>query len=269
MPTHNKICEGKRMDSLRNTIFFQAIYFISFFALNVNAGTVLGNGGATEFTQQLNHGLLGDQLIKLQTQIEALHDQIRIQDALLKDSEKQGKALNNYQWGNIERDFDELTRIVRMGQGISYTLSSLDEEYRRKYKGFDAFKSQKEPSQKSYDLQYSQWSETNLDTVGGAMKAAHMQSNQFSSEDKILKELQTMSQSAEGRNQALQVGHQIAVQEVHQLQKLRALQLSQMQMQAAFQAQENSEKSYYRANRSDYFSNKTTRNVVLGNGKKY
>jgi P-type conjugative transfer protein TrbJ len=237
--------------------------FVSF------GGTVLGNGGSTEVTQIANNGLLGQELAELVKQLEALNKQIEIQDSILKDTETQGKALDNYQWGNIEKDFDQINKLVRMGQGIAYTLSSVDVEYRHKYKGYDEFQKKKEPNKKGYDAQYSEWSETNLDTVGGAMKAANMQSNQFSSENKILKDLQKMSQTSVGRHQALQVGHQIAVQEVHQIQKLRAIQLSQMQMQAAFQAQENSERSYYRANRSKYFSSQSTDKLILGNGKKY
>ncbi len=253
-------------------IKYDFIYFFTFLVflnLDVNAGTVMGNGGATELTQVANNTVLGEQLLKMEKELTALNDQIKIQESLLDDATKQGKALDSYQWGNIERDFDQLTRIVRMGQGISYTMASVDVEYRNKYKGFDEYKQKKEPYKKRYDAQYSEWSETNLDTVGGAMKSANLQSNQFSSEDLILKELQAKSQSAEGRHQALQVGHQIAVQEVHQLQKLRAIQLSQMQMQAAYQAQENSEKSYYRANRSEYFGSRSTEKVILGNGKKY
>jgi P-type conjugative transfer protein TrbJ len=258
---------GKINKVLKILIYFSICTV--FYNFESQAGTVLGNGGSTELTQIANNTLLGQQLTQMIEQVKNLQQQLEIQDQMLTDTKRQGKSLDNYQWGNIQRDFDQITRIVRMGQGISYTLASVDEEYRRKYKGFDEFKKKKEPYKKSYDSQYSQWSETNLDTVGGAMKAANMQSNQFSSEDRVLKELQTMSQTAEGRHQALQVGHQIAVQEVHQLQKLRALQLSQMQMQAAYQAQENSEKSYYRANRSEYFGNRTTDKVILGNGKKY
>jgi P-type conjugative transfer protein TrbJ len=248
------------------------IYFFSlvvFLNLDVNAGTVMGNGGSTEVTQMANNAVLGEQLRQMIEQVNNLQKQLQIQDQILTDTKRQGKALDNYQWGNIERDFDQLTRIVRMGQGISYTMASVDVEYRNKYKGFDEYKQKKEPYKKRYDAQYSEWSEINLDTVGGAMKSANLQSNQFSSEDRILRELQTMSQSSEGRHQALQVGHQIAVQEVHQLQKLRAIQLSQMQMQAAYQAQENSEKSYYRANRSEYFGSRSTEKIILGNGKKY
>jgi conjugal transfer/entry exclusion protein len=219
------------------------IYFFSlvvFLNLDVNAGTVMGNGGSTEVTQMANNAVLGEQLRQMIEQVNNLQKQLQIQDQILTDTKRQGKALDNYQWGNIERDFDQLTRIVRMGQGISYTMASVDVEYRNKYKGFDEYKQKKEPYKKRYDAQ-----------------------------DRILRELQTMSQSSEGRHQALQVGHQIAVQEVHQLQKLRAIQLSQMQMQAAYQAQENSEKSYYRANRSEYFGSRSTEKIILGNGKKY
>ena len=66
--------------------------------------------------------------------------------------------------------------------------------------------------------------------------AANMQSNQFATEEMTLKQLRTMSQSATGQMQAIQVGSQIAEQQVQQLQKLRQLMMAQLNQQNTYMA---------------------------------
>jgi P-type conjugative transfer protein TrbJ len=49
-------------------------------------------------------------------------------------------------------------------------------------------------------------------------------------EESTMSELRSMSQTADGQMKALQVGHQIAAQQVAQMQKLRGLVSQQMTM---------------------------------------
>ncbi|MGZ7274574.1 hypothetical protein ACXWPL_10080, partial [Streptococcus pyogenes] len=74
------------------------------------------------------------------------------------------------------------------------------------------------------------WSDTNRDTIGGTLKAANLTAEQFSSEESTMSSLRSMSESADGQMKALQVGHQIAAQQVAQMQKLRGLVSQQMTM---------------------------------------
>ncbi|MCY1553457.1 P-type conjugative transfer protein TrbJ [compost metagenome] len=62
-----------------------------------------------------------------------------------------------------------------------------------------------------------------------------------------------MSQSADGQMKALQVGHQIATQQVSQLQKLRGLVSQQMTLMGTWLQSEQTEKDLAQARRQEFF----------------
>ena len=111
------------------------------------------------------------------------------------------------------------------------------------------------------------WNRTSMDTMQGALKSMQLQANLFQDEDATMQALQTMSQHAVGRMQAIQAGNMIAAQQVRQVQMLRQLVMAQMGMQAAFLAGRedklaSQDAAYYR------FMTPASR-PVLGNGERY
>ena len=66
-------------------------------------------------------------------------------------------------------------------------------------------------------------------------------------------ELRSMSQSADGQMKALQVGHQIAAQQVSQMQKLRGLVSQQMTMMSTWLQSEQTDKDLAQARREEFF----------------
>ena len=93
-------------------------------------------------------------------------------------------------------------------------------------------------AERTHYTDYRDWSQTSLDTTRSTMRAAGLQSQQLQDEQTILAALRTMSLTADGRMQAIQVANQIAEQQVEQLMKLRALMLVDLQSKQAFQAQQ-------------------------------
>ena len=81
----------------------------------------------------------------------------------------------------------------------------------------------------NYAQAYTQWSTNALGGIQGALQAANLQSTQFQSEDALFSQLQGLSNGSVGQMQALQVGNMISIQEVQQLEKLRQLQMAQLQ----------------------------------------
>jgi P-type conjugative transfer protein TrbJ len=77
------------------------------------------------------------------------------------------------------------------------------------------------------------------------LKAAGSQSSQITgAEDQLLQTLQSQAESAGGTMQALQVGNEVSLQTVRQLQKLRQLVLADLQLKANFiQTQQDKETS--------------------------
>jgi P-type conjugative transfer protein TrbJ len=160
--------------------------------------------------------------------------------------EKQAQALEvalrdikNYdgsvgQWANIQNLLQQLSNEVKKGQSLAYNMQNLDSLFQQKYPGYAATH--------DYKQSYSIWSQTALDTMRGTLESAGMQSRQFDSEQSALNQLSILSQSANGRMQALQVGNMIATQQVAQSQKLRQLVIAQINAQntyASYQIQKD------------------------------
>ena len=83
---------------------------------------------------------------------------------------------------------------------------------------------------------YQKWSRQNLDNVNSALRAANLQSKYFQTEAQTIKEIERKAQTAEGRDQLLQAGVEIASLQAKQMIQLRQLIASDMQMQAMYQA---------------------------------
>lgn len=66
--------------------------------------------------------------------------------------------------------------------------------------------------------------------------------------------LRSMSETADGQMKALQVGHEIAAQQVAQLQKLRGLISQQMTMMGTWLQTEQTDKDLAQARREKFFS---------------
>lgn len=81
----------------------------------------------------------------------------------------------------------------------------------------------------NYTQAYTQWATNSLGGIQGALQSANLQSTQFQSEDALFSQLQSLSDGSVGHMQVLQVGNMIGVAEVQQLEKLRQLQMAQLQ----------------------------------------
>jgi P-type conjugative transfer protein TrbJ len=178
--------------------------------------------GATETTQWLNHGELINQYLR---QGEQLAEALKQTADMVRNSQQ----LTTQTYGPIAEDLNQLSQIVQGGRALAFSLANLDAAYRERFRGY-AYNA------KAYYSDYRDWSQTSLDTSRSAMRAAGLQSEQLQNEETILASLRAMSNTADGRMQALQVANQIAEQQVEQLMKLRALMLVDLQSKQAFQA---------------------------------
>jgi P-type conjugative transfer protein TrbJ len=175
---------------------------------------------ATEYTQLLNYAELAGQLEKQVLMVENQLNQ-------LADMAKHGITITDQLFGTVASDITNLNRIVQTGQSLSYTMSNLDGSFRLRFPGYS--------SSTNYGQSYQAWSQTSLDSTLGALSAAGLQNSQFNSDAALLQTLQSQSQSAVGRMQAIEVGNQIAENQAEQLMKLRQLMMADMQSKASYQ----------------------------------
>ncbi len=226
-------------------------------ATPVCAGGVTGQ--ATEFTQIANNselislvGKSAEQVNNQITQINQLAEQIQNQLHIYENMLQNTAQLPEHIWGQVENDLKQLQSIAAQGQGIAFSMGNVDDVLGQRFQSFADFKTSL-PNNESFSSTYQNWSTTNRDTIAGTLKAANLTAEQFSSEESTMSSLRSMSESADGQMKALQVGHEIAAQEVGQLQKLRGLVASQMTMMGTWYQSEQTQKDLAQARREEFF----------------
>lgn len=132
-------------------------------------------------------------------------------------------------------------------------MGNADDVLKQRFKSFAELKSTL-PNGESFSSGYQAWSDTNRDTIAGTLKAANLTSEQFENEESTMGSLRSMSQSADGQMKALQVGHQIAAQQVAQMQKLRGLVSQQMTMMGTWYQSEQTDKDLAQVRRQRFFA---------------
>jgi type IV secretion system protein TrbJ len=197
------------------------VLLLLLFMLCSAPGPALAGAFATEVTQILNHAQLvlsyAVQANQLATQIKMLADAVK-------------NTVNNPHqiFWNIQTDLNALAGVVQGGRSMAYSLGNLDAIWHQTYPGYGGY------APTGYYNRYQAWSQTTLDTVAGAMRAAGLQGQQLNSEVSLITNLEAQSQSADGRLLALNVLTQMADQQAQQMQKLRELMLVDMQSKAAY-----------------------------------
>ncbi|MCZ7497407.1 P-type conjugative transfer protein TrbJ [Agrobacterium rhizogenes] len=224
----------------------------------VRAGGVTGE--ATEFTQLANNaelislvGKSAEQVNNQITQINQLAEQIQNQLRIYENMLQNTAQLPTHVWGEVESDLNSLKSIVGQGQGIAFSMGNIDDTLRQRFQSYAELKSGL-PDQASFSTTYQSWSDTNRDTIAGTLRAANLTAEQFSTEESTMSSLRSMSESADGQMKALQVGHEIATQQVAQMQKLRGLVSQQMTMMGTWYQSEQAQKDLAQARREQFFN---------------
>ncbi|MCZ7450240.1 P-type conjugative transfer protein TrbJ [Agrobacterium rhizogenes] len=216
-------------------------------------------GAATEWTQLANNAQLVDllkssglqvdnQLTQITQLAEQIENQLRIYENMLQNTAR----LPDHLWGEVENDLNRLRRIVDQGRSISFVMSNADDVLQQRFKSYADLKT-KLPNAEFSDT-YQSWSDTNRDTIASTLRAASLTADQFGTEESTMAALRAMSQSADGQMKALQIGHQIAAQQVSQMQKLRGLFSQQMTMTATWLQAEQTDKDIAQTRREKFFN---------------
>lgn len=198
-----------------------------------------GVAGATEFTQILNNVQL---MMSYVEQAEQTITQMRQYQTMLQNLQQMAPsttldaaASKLWEDQNMARVFADLRSVVMNGQRASYSLANLDKNFGRKYPGYSGY-----GNGTNYSEAYRDWSDSTLDAVRNSIALVTAHADDFSSEEGMIRELQSKSRSANGQLQALQAGNAVGIQMVGQMQKLRQLHMAQMQSQNAYIAAQQS-----------------------------
>jgi type IV secretion system protein TrbJ len=216
-------------------------------------------GAATEWTQLANNAQLIDllkssglQVDNQLTQITQLAEQIQNQLKIYENMLQNTAQLPDHIWGKVESDLNRLRSMVNQGQSISFSMGNADDVLQQRFKSYADLKTNL-PNAETFSSTYQAWSDTNRDTIGSTLRAASLTADQFDTEEGTMSSLRSMSESADGQMKALQVGHQIAAQQVSQMQKLRGLVSQQMTMMGTWLQTEQTDKDLAQARREEFF----------------
>jgi type IV secretion system protein TrbJ len=154
----------------------------------------------------------------------------------------QGTGLPSSMYGSIAADLRSVVNLYTRSQSLGRHVQNLEASFNREFPGYQAYLNSVAgsalPASSTMPDRYEKWSEQGRDNVRIAMEAANLNTGEFDSEDAQLSRMVARSQSAVGRMQAIQAGNEIASQNVQQLQKLRDLMATQINMQANYMAQQ-------------------------------
>ena len=244
---------------LRNVMFGTAVIAVCALPPGAHAGGGGLTGGATEWTQLLNNGelvsLVGQSTTQIDNQIrqitqlaEQIQNQLRIYQTMLQNTAQ----LPAHVWSDITGDLARLQSVVTKARDISFSMGNADDVLTARFKSYADFKTGL-PSGQSFSSTYRDWSTTNRDTIAGTLAAAGLTAEQFASEGSTMTQLKAMSETSDGQMKALQVGHEIAAEQVAQMQKLRGLVAQQMTMMGTWYASEQANRDLAQARRESLF----------------
>jgi len=146
---------------------------------------------------------------------------------------RNAQRLTGWERQGIQDALLQLDTLAKQGKAIAYGAADLDEQFRAAYQGFAHYRDHPRTGEnrQTYADLYRDWVQRGHDSIRGVLRAAGLQSRQFKTETARMRQLETQLMSAAGTQQALQAGSLIASHQVSQLQKLRQLMMSQMQIQ--------------------------------------
>jgi type IV secretion system protein TrbJ len=177
-------------------------------------------------------------------EVQMIANQVRQLETMVQNTKGLGRGL----W-----DTDAQPRLLRLGavidqeQAIAYTMANVDSLFRQRYPGYRPLT--------DWSSEYELWTRTTLDTLRGTLNSVRLHGEDFATEESRIQALQALSESAEGRMQALQVGNMMAAEELQQLVQLRQLVMAQINAQNVYMAAQTNREAQRAATESEWIRN--------------
>src|SRR5213080_5125640 len=177
-------------------------------------------------------------------EVEMIANQVRQIENMIQNTRNYGRGIF---------DTEALPRLVRLGQvidqeqAIAYSMANIDGLFRQRYPAYRPVT--------DWSREYDTWTRTTLDTLRGTLSSVRLHAGDFATEQVRIQALQAMSDSAEGRMQALQLGNMMAGEQLQQLVKLRQLLMSQINAQNVYMATQTNREAQRAATQSEWVRN--------------
>ena len=197
---------------------------------------------ATEFTQTLNNlellvissieqSILAQEVIQVANQVTMIEGQIRDYVNQIENT----VGVVEQKWGDVTERFRRLRSAYEKAGSLVAKAKNIDVRLKDAFSG-DSLYDGSFLSQLKFGRHYDEWVDATRDTVDTALSAAAVTMEDVNNEADLLVELEEMSKTAVGRQQALEVGNQLAGSLARQMGQLRGLVAAQTESMAVFQA---------------------------------
>lgn len=209
----------------------------------------------------VNHALnYAEHFSQTLNQIEQINNQI----AQLEAMDRNSAPLSQFEWENIEHSLQQLLASIQQVDSITYDLDSSEEQLEGIWT-YDQYNGMTISSREENEERIGQWSKVQINTFKNTIRALREQFRQIKGvENTLIAALQDASHHTEGRMEALQVGHQISVAQIRQMQKNRLLLMDLNNTIASYYALEESRKAAERADMKQRTQLPT--NINISNG---
>ena len=216
-------------------------------AISLNTPVMAGAAiGATEPTQWLNNIQL---VISYIEHAENLAE--NAQNNILKVENMARDYLQPIY--NVKTTIDDVRDTVKQGLSIAYSVQNLDQVFVDRYKDFDDFMAADYDRIKWVE-DIRQWTETTEDSIESALTAAGIQMESIDQEDQIMQQIyDKIDGGGEGHQKALDAANEISMMTAKQMQSLRQLVATDMQIKGAYYQQQTAIRKATEAAASEYF----------------
>ena len=198
---------------------------------------------ATERTQAATLGivtLLSTVTATITGVVEDIEGLERRAGALINDIP--GLAENIPIVGDVFEIFDDIEEVIEAGTGLAYSAGDLEDFMKERFDTYEDYLTAiREDAAEDGGIirerfveRFEEWNNGHRDALRNIMKAHGVHADQLETAEDRLDTLATMSRTSQGRMQAIQIGHQIAIEEVKQMHTLRELLMEQSNLHASY-----------------------------------
>lgn len=198
---------------------------------------------------------LPEQIVQEATQVEQLSNIVtQVQQGFqsLYNQAMNLKSLAQNPVPNLAPLMSQLIGAVQQGTNLSYAGQNITAQFQSLFPSW-------QPGQ-DYSQQYQNWQNTTQANWQNELSAAGLQAQNFTNENQALNSSLALSQSAQGRMQAIQAGNQISAMLVQQIQELRQLIMNEQQSQVTYKMQQ------LKAEQAANQQSQSTMNTFVGSG---
>lgn len=183
-----------------------------------------------------------EQVAAVANQVTSLEHQVESIGYQLQNLQK----IDVSDWGDAMNQINQLGVIARQGDSLAYSLADINDEWQRRFKGYEGWKESGSSPEQVSD-QYRLWGKTMRDTAESSLKVANQMAQVQQQDEQTLTTLQNHSSSAVGALQVAQAGNELVAQTARQMQKMQTLLQTDIQMTATTMATETEKQEQQQA----------------------